>query len=360
MFGFLKQWAQNASEYRHIQQELTVIMARHGVNFMHLHPEINKFLVDVAREEGSENAIVRLNETIETVANLYPGLNQEQAQQQLLIMIKRVTALAKELAKQEEIQEEFNQANHAHQQQEQSHTIEDMFEKCKFAAEKGDASAQYMLALYFIDGEIIHRDFEMAATWLRKAAAQGNADAHYLLGVMHEGGEGTPQDSQQAELHMWQAAEKGHTEAQAWIDQHTGNQSSSRKDQHNSDMSFNEGVEAYEQQDYTKALKIWLPLAEQGNAQAQYRLGFMCFKGLGVPEDYEQAMAWYRMASTQGNADANFSLGFMYSTGSGVTQDDYQAELWFRKAAAQGHMGAIGTLQARQQNFNPRNRQKPK
>jgi len=116
MFGYFKQWATNASEYRHLQQELTVILARSGVNFMHLHPEINKFLVDVAREEGSENAIVRLNETIETVANLYPGLNQEQAQQQLLIMIKRVTALAKELTKQEEIQEESNQTNHAHQQ----------------------------------------------------------------------------------------------------------------------------------------------------------------------------------------------------------------------------------------------------
>jgi len=360
MFGFLKQWAQNASEYRHIQQELTVIMARHGVNFMHLHPEINKFLVDVAREEGSENAIVRLNETIETVANLYPGLNQEQAQQQLLIMIKRVTALAKELTKQEEIQEESNQTNHAHQQQEQSHTNEDMFEKCKFAAEKGDTSAQHMLALHYIDGEIIQRDFEKAATWLRKAAAQGNADAHYLLGVMHEGGEGTPQDSQQAELHMRQAAEQGHTEAQAWIDQHTGNQSSSRKDQRNSDMSFNEGVDAYEQQDYTKALRIWIPLADQGNAQAQYRLGLMYFKGLGVTKDYALAMEWYLKASTQGNADAYFSLGLMYTVGAGVTQDEFQAEFWYRKAAEQGHMAAIGTLQARQQNFNPRNRQELK
>ena len=36
MFGFFKQWAANASEYKQLQQELTVIMARSGVNFMRL------------------------------------------------------------------------------------------------------------------------------------------------------------------------------------------------------------------------------------------------------------------------------------------------------------------------------------
>lgn len=52
MAGFFKQWAENASEYRRLQQELTEIFARSGVNFMHLHPEITKFLVGMAREEG--------------------------------------------------------------------------------------------------------------------------------------------------------------------------------------------------------------------------------------------------------------------------------------------------------------------
>jgi len=221
-------------------------------------------------------------------------------------------------------------------------------EKCKSAAEQGDMFAQYMLAVHYIDGEVVQRDFDRAATWLRKAAAQGNADAHYLLGIMHEGGEGATQDIQQAASHMRQAAELGHTEAQVWIDQHTVYQSNTPADQDNSEMTFDDGVEAYDHQDYTKALGIWLPLAEQGNAQAQYRVGLMYFKGLGVARDYALAMAWYRKASAQGNADANFSLGLMYSTGSGVTQDEFQAEIWFRKAAAQGHMGALGTLQARQ------------
>lgn len=95
MFGFFKQWAENASEYRQLQQELTVVMARSGVNFMHLHPEITKFLVGMAREVGAENAVVKLNETIELVATSYPGLTQEQAQQQLIRTLMTINTLAR-------------------------------------------------------------------------------------------------------------------------------------------------------------------------------------------------------------------------------------------------------------------------
>ena len=95
MAGFFKQWVANASEYRHLQQELTVIFARSGVNFMHLHPEITKFLVGIAREEGASEAVARLNETMEMVATTFPNLTQEQAQQQLIRTIKTINTLAR-------------------------------------------------------------------------------------------------------------------------------------------------------------------------------------------------------------------------------------------------------------------------
>lgn len=95
MAGFFKQWAANTSEYRRLQQELTVIFARSGVNFMHLHPEITKFLVGMAREEGASEAVVKLNETMEMVATTFPGLTQEQAQQQLIRTIKTINTLAR-------------------------------------------------------------------------------------------------------------------------------------------------------------------------------------------------------------------------------------------------------------------------
>jgi TPR repeat protein len=88
----------------------------------------------------------------------------------------------------------------------------------KFAAEQGDVEAQYRLAVNFIDGKVIRRNFEKAAIWLRKSSAQGYADAQYLLGIMHEGGEGATQDFHQATAYMHMAAKQGHAEAQAWLD----------------------------------------------------------------------------------------------------------------------------------------------
>ena len=85
------------------------------------------------------------------------------------------------------------------------------------AAELEDAKEQYKRAVQYIDGEVVPRDFNEAAVWLRKAAAQGYADAQYLLGIMHEGGEGATQDIQQAISYMRKAAEQGYTEAQAWL-----------------------------------------------------------------------------------------------------------------------------------------------
>lgn len=95
MFGFFKQWTANATEYKGLQKELTAVMARHGINFMHLHPEITKFLVGMASEEGAEMAVARLNETMEMVSAQFPGLSQEQAQQQLIRTIKTINTLAR-------------------------------------------------------------------------------------------------------------------------------------------------------------------------------------------------------------------------------------------------------------------------
>ena len=45
--------------------------------------------------------------------------------------------------------------------------------------------------------------------------------------------------------------------------------------------------------DYAKALRLWRPLAEQGNADAQNHLDFLYESGKGVTPDYAQAAKWY-------------------------------------------------------------------
>lgn len=102
--------------------------------------------------------------------------------------------------------------------------------------------------------------------------------------------------------------------------------------------------DAFKRGDYATALRELRPLAEQGNANAQYRLGLMYANGRGVPKDDTQAVAWWRKAADQGYAPAQSNLGAMYANGRGVAQDDTQAVAWLRKAADQGDSPAQNNL----------------
>ncbi len=83
-----------------------------------------------------------------------------------------------------------------------------------------------------------------------------------------------------------------------------------------------------------------LPLAEQGHASAQLKLGLMYRRGDGIPRDDAQTVVWLRKAAEQGLAVAQFHLGLQYSEGRGVPSDPAQALAWYRKAADQGHARA--------------------
>ena len=84
--------------------------------------------------------------------------------------------------------------------------------------------------------------------------------------------------------------------------------------------------------------------AEQGDAEAQFKLGEMFEYGRGVRQDDEEAVKWYRLAAEQGHASAQFNLGFMYKEGRGVRQDDEEAVKWYRLAAEQGHANGQNNL----------------
>ena len=99
---------------------------------------------------------------------------------------------------------------------------------------------------------------------------------------------------------------------------------------------FQAGMDATIRGDYAAALREWRPLAEQGDALAQYNLGVLYRKGRGVPQDDVQARQWYAKAAAQGQAKAQFNLGTLYFNGEGVPKDYPQALRWFRLAADQG------------------------
>src|SRR5438552_6777086 len=52
------------------------------------------------------------------------------------------------------------------------------------------------------------------------------------------------------------------------------------------------GIGAFERGDYSVALAVWRPVADQGNEFAQYNIGWMYDLGLGVQQNDEQAVRW--------------------------------------------------------------------
>ena len=109
-----------------------------------------------------------------------------------------------------------------------------------------------------------------------------------------------------------------------------------------------DGLSAYDQGDYETALAEWMPLAEDGNAQAQSLLGLL-YRGVpGIPGDAAESARWYRLAAEQGHAHAQYNLGLAYQSGQGVPRDDVAAYMWLEVAARGIPMGPDGTNAASQ------------
>lgn len=104
-------------------------------------------------------------------------------------------------------------------------------------------------------------------------------------------------------------------------------------------LSFNavagldEGIAAYENEEFELAVAELLPLARSGNQQAMTWLGKAYADGLDKPA---QALPWYLKAAQSGVAEAQVRLAEFYAEGLVVEQDDEQAEAWFGRAAEQG------------------------
>ncbi|MDR1804558.1 MAG: sel1 repeat family protein [Treponema sp.] len=80
--------------------------------------------------------------------------------------------------------------------------------------------------------------------------------------------------------------------------------------------------------------------AEQGDADAQYKLGIFYVDGQGVPKDKAMAVEWFKKAAEQGNTEAQYKLGLLYFQPNDVLQDYAKAVEWFTKAVAKGHVEA--------------------
>ena len=83
--------------------------------------------------------------------------------------------------------------------------------------------------------------------------------------------------------------------------------------------------------DPKRALNIWLPMASQGDANAQNRVGQIYEIGIGTAPDYVEAAKWYTKAADNGSRAAAINLAALYDAGQGVEKNqDLAAVLYTR------------------------------
>jgi TPR repeat protein len=140
-------------------------------------------------------------------------------------------------------------------------------EKLRTAAEKGDAAAQYDLAMRYLKGDGVGSSESDAAAWLLKSSHLGNSSAQLQLGVAYEMGRGVGQDYVKAYACYVIAGANGNTGSDA-------------------------------------AQKTLAPkMNQQQIADARTMLGEMYRDGIGTPVDNVQAYTWFRLAELAGSEE---------------------------------------------------------
>lgn len=97
------------------------------------------------------------------------------------------------------------------------------------------------------------------------------------------------------------------------------------------------GIEAWQKADYAQAVAIWRPLAENGDADAEFNLGQAYRLGRGVKLDLGSAQTWLERAANQGHVDAQTTLGLLlFGNGNQV-----EGARWLKQAAEKGEARAM-------------------
>ena len=113
----------------------------------------------------------------------------------------------------------------------------------------------------------------------------------------------------------------------------------------NEEDKFNEGITAWNIQDYPTALQKFRPFAEEGDPEAQFYVGFIYFHGLSVAEDNLEAEKWLKKSALQGKTEGYGALGFIYGKdGEPTLQKVDEAIKWYNLAIDLGDEDAQHNL----------------
>lgn len=154
-------------------------------------------------------------------------------------------------------------------------------DKLTALANSGNANAELIVGLKYLDGDGVAVSEPEAAKWLERAAIAGLPVAQYRLGTLYERGRGVPLDA-------------------------------------------------------IKSVHWYTLAAQAGNRKAMHNLAVAYASGTGVTKDLAEAARWFSKAASLGLSDSQFNLAVLYERGLGVPQSLLDAYKWYAIAAASG------------------------
>jgi uncharacterized protein len=197
------------------------------------------------------------------------------------------------------------------------------------AAKQADLPAILKAAELHLYG--VHIKPTRAAQFYLQAAQLGDASAQYQLAMLYRRGFGVQQDMDRAEHWFEHARESGHVDATYQLA-----------------MILDEGLNDAE--DNARAAELYATASELGHGQASYHLAVMHDEGESMPEDDRKAMLLYTLAAERGVGAAAYNLAVMHSNGDAINAKPEQAYYWFSIAAA---LAAEDAVQRQKQAAKP-------
>ncbi len=213
------------------------------------------------------------------------------------------------------------------------------------AAEAGLAKSAFAAGLLLLTGKGVERDVRGAMQWLQKGAQAGHPQSRALAWALAQAIEGQAVPAEIAKP-LAESGDDWLRGALTALDEiaHTGRAALLAADQAaaqqgDAQAQYRLGVHWSQRArppDFDAARDWYRRAADQGLAEAKYNLGYLYLLGQGVSADQDEGLRWIRAAATQGMAVAQYELGVFYAEGKLVPVDPAAAARWYRRAAEQG------------------------
>ncbi|KAI8886566.1 HCP-like protein [Backusella circina FSU 941] len=210
------------------------------------------------------------------------------------------------------------------------------------AARGGISDAHHILGIFYQEGRGIDRDYSRAMEFYEEATSKDHEEAMYRLAQMYLHGKGAKANYKKAYEIFTMAAKQGHYLSRKFLnitkqpfseiyEEIEPESSGFSLDSKNIDFRFpSTSVE------FGYSIQIYKYIAEQGDIEAQYKLGLAFEESFSEP-NYLEAVKWFTMSANNSHSNAMYRLGLLYEKGLGVCQNYLKAIQLYKKSSVKGN-----------------------